>query len=163
MPSPSKDAPAPAPAAAAPSPALAEMCCEKGIRLTWQRKLILSVLSDAADHPDAEEIYRRAHKKDKRISLSTVYRTVSLLQEAGIVEKHNFRDATARYERADAEHHDHLIDVESGRVMEFQNEEIERLQLAIARKLGYRLISHRLELYGVPLKSARHKKHASQD
>ncbi|HAQ34330.1 MAG: transcriptional repressor [Maricaulis sp.] len=129
-----------------------KLCVEKGLRMTDQRRVIARVLSTAEDHPDAEELHRRAAAIDDRISLATVYRTVRLFEEAGIIERHDFRDGRARYEEASEDHHDHLIDLKSGEVIEFVNEEIERLQEAVARKLGYRLVDHRLELYAVPLK-----------
>ena len=119
--------------------------------MTEQRRTIARVLSVADDHPDAEELHRRANEVDKTISLATVYRTVKLFEDSGIIESHDFGDGRARYEEVPDEHHEHLIDVKSGRVIEFQNEEIERLQEEIAAKLGYRLVDHRLELYGVPL------------
>ncbi|WP_333715113.1 Fur family transcriptional regulator [Yoonia sp.] len=128
-----------------------ERCEANGLRLTEQRRTIAAVLEDAADHPDVEELYHRASAIDPRISLATVYRTVKLFEEAGILEKHEFGDGRARYETADREHHDHLIDVHSGEVIEFVDAEIEALQEKIARKLGYRLKGHRLELYAVPL------------
>jgi Fur family ferric uptake transcriptional regulator len=127
-------------------------CVEKGLRMTEQRRVIASVLSDADDHPDAEEVYARSAKHDDKISLATVYRTLRLFSEAGIIDAHDFRDGRARYEAADADHHDHLIDLSTGDVIEFVDEEIERLQERIAEKLGYELIDHRLELYGKPLK-----------
>lgn len=127
------------------------MCREKGMRMTGQRRVIARVLSDAEDHPDVEEVHRRASKLDGNISLSTVYRTVRLLEDKGILDRHAFQDGRARYEEVAKEHHDHLIDLKSGRVIEFRNEEVERLQEKIARELGYRLIDHKLELYGVPL------------
>jgi Fur family ferric uptake transcriptional regulator len=130
---------------------LEEQCIAKGMRMTEQRRIIAGVIEDASDHPDVEELYRRAVEQDPRISISTVYRTVKLFEDAGIIERHDFRDGRARYETVPDEHHDHLIDLKSGRVIEFRNEEIERLQEAIARKLGFRLVDHRLELYGVPL------------
>lgn len=129
-----------------------KLCVEKGLRMTDQRRVIARVLSTADDHPDAEELHRRAADIDNRISLATVYRTVRLFEEAGIIERHDFRDGRARYEEASEDHHDHLIDLKSGEVIEFVNEEIEKLQEAVARKLGYRLVDHRLELYAVPLK-----------
>ena len=119
--------------------------------MTGQRRVIAQILSTADDHPDVEEVHRRANAIDQRISLSTVYRTVRLFEEAGILERHEFGDGRARYEQVAKEHHDHLIDMHTGQVIEFQNEEIERLQEAIARELGYRLVDHRHELYGVPL------------
>ncbi|MDF1767614.1 MULTISPECIES: Fur family transcriptional regulator [unclassified Maricaulis] len=131
-----------------------KLCIAKGLRMTDQRRVIARVLSQSDDHPDAEELHRRASDEDPRISLATVYRTVRLFEEAGIIERHDFRDGRSRYEEVGDEHHDHLIDLKSGEVIEFVNEEIERLQEAIARKLGYKLVDHRLELYGVPLKSA---------
>ncbi|RKQ96802.1 Fur family transcriptional regulator [Maricaulis maris] len=131
-----------------------KLCIAKGLRMTDQRRVIACVLSQSDDHPDAEELHRRASDEDPRISLATVYRTVRLFEEAGIIERHDFRDGRSRYEEVGDEHHDHLIDLKSGEVIEFVNEEIERLQEAIARKLGYKLVDHRLELYGVPLKSA---------
>jgi Fur family ferric uptake transcriptional regulator len=123
-------------------------CAERGLRMTEQRRVIAKVLSDAIDHPDAEELYRRAAEIDSKISLATVYRTVRLFADAGIIETHDFRDGRARYETADDDHHDHLIDVVSGEVVEFVDEEIEALQVKIAKKLGYELVDHRLELYG---------------
>ncbi len=126
-------------------------CAERGLRMTDQRKVIAKVLSEATDHPDAEELYARASKIDSNISLATVYRTVRLFTEAGIIETHDFRDGRARYEAADVDHHDHLIDVTSGEVIEFVDEEIEELQKRIAAKLGYELVDHRLELYGKKL------------
>lgn len=128
------------------------LCSEHGLRMTDQRRVIARVLSDAGDHPDVEEVHRRANALDSRISLSTVYRTVRLLEEAGILARHEFGDGRARYEPAAGEHHDHLIDVDTGNVIEFRNEEIEKLQELIAEELGYKLIDHRLELYGVPLR-----------
>ncbi|WP_186395437.1 Fur family transcriptional regulator [Stappia sp. TSB10GB4] len=133
------------------SASLEEQCVAKGMRMTEQRRIIARVIEGASDHPDVEELYRRAVENDPRISISTVYRTVKLFEDAGIIERHDFRDGRARYETVPEEHHDHLIDLKSGTVIEFRNEEIERLQEAIARKLGYRLVDHRLELYGVPL------------
>ncbi len=120
--------------------------------MTGQRRVIAGVLSDARDHPDVEEVHRRASDADPNISLSTVYRTVRLFEEVGILERHEFGDGRARYEQVAKEHHDHLIDIRTGKVIEFQNEEVEKLQEAIARDLGYELVDHRLELYGVPLK-----------
>jgi len=129
-----------------------EKCAERGLRMTEQRRVIAQVLSDANDHPDAEELYRRASATDPKISLATVYRTVRLFSDAGIIETHDFRDGRARYETADEDHHDHLIDVVSGEVIEFADAEIEELQEKIARKLGYELVDHRLELYGRKIK-----------
>jgi Fur family ferric uptake transcriptional regulator len=130
-----------------------QACIDKGLKMTAQRRLIARVLSDAQDHPDVEEVYRRAVLLEPRISLATVYRTVRLLEEANILERHEFRDGRARYEAAGGEHHDHLIDIDSGEVVEFHNEEIEKIQTRIAEELGYRLVDHRLALYGVRLKS----------
>ncbi|GGE49542.1 transcriptional repressor [Marinicauda pacifica] len=130
-----------------------KLCIDKGLRMTEQRRVIARVLSVSEDHPDAEELHRRASAEDPRISLATVYRTVRLFEEAGIIERHDFRDGRSRYEEATEDHHDHLIDLKSGEVLEFVDEEIERLQEAIAKKLGYKLVDHRLELYGVPLKN----------
>ncbi|MEE2878122.1 MAG: Fur family transcriptional regulator [Pseudomonadota bacterium] len=131
---------------------LEKLCADKGLRMTEQRRVIARVLSAAEDHPDAEELHRRANELDNSISLATVYRTVKLFEESGIIERHEFRDGRARFEEVPKEHHDHLIDVRSGDVVEFHSEEIERLQVEIAEKLGYKLVDHRLELYGVPLK-----------
>lgn len=128
-----------------------EACLSRGMRMTEQRRVIARVLSDAQDHPDVEELHRRAVAIDDNISISTVYRTMKMLEDAGIVERHEFGDGRARYEQVSDQHHDHLIDMKSGRVIEFHSEEIERLQEEIARKLGYRLCDHRLELYAVPL------------
>jgi Fur family ferric uptake transcriptional regulator len=127
-----------------------KLCVEKGLRMTDQRRVIARVLSDAIDHPDAEELYRRASAIDPHISIATVYRTVKLFEDAGILERHDFRDGRSRYEEIPESHHDHLIDVQSGKVIEFRNEEIERLQRLIADELGFELVDHRLELYGVP-------------
>ncbi|MFY9204567.1 MAG: Fur family transcriptional regulator [Yoonia sp.] len=127
-------------------------CEDHGLRLTDQRRTIAAVLEAATDHPDVEELYNRASAVDPNISLATVYRTVKLFEETGILEKHEFGDGRARYETSDREHHDHLIDMNSGEVIEFIDPEIEALQDKIAEKLGYRLMGHRLELYGVPLK-----------
>ncbi|MGZ8406701.1 MAG: Fur family transcriptional regulator [Caulobacteraceae bacterium] len=128
-----------------------KLCIDKGMRMTEQRRVVARVLSVATDHPDVEELYRRAHQVDPHISIATVYRTVRLFEESGIIEKHDFRDGRARYEEAPDTHHDHLIDMRSGKVLEFVDEEIEALQNRIAERLGYRLVDHRLELYGVPL------------
>ena len=133
---------------------LEKLCQEKGLRMTDQRRVIARVLSLAEDHPDAEELYRRASELDPNISLATVYRTVRLFEDAGIVERHDFRDGRARYEETSDDHHDHLIDVKTGEVIEFVDEEIERLQERVTRRLGYKLIDHRLELYAVPLKKS---------
>ena len=128
-----------------------KLCLEKGMRMTEQRRVVARVLSESHDHPDVEELYRRAAAVDPHISIATVYRTVRLLEEAGIIEKHDFRDGRSRYEEAGEQHHDHLIDMKTGKVVEFYDEEIERLKTAIAERLGFRLVDHRLELYGVPL------------
>ncbi len=130
------------------------LCTEKGMRMTDQRRVVARVLSTSHDHPDVEELYRRAHAMDPHISIATVYRTVRLFEEAGIIERHDFRDGRSRYEETPDHHHDHLIDMRSGRVIEFVDPEIEALQEAIARKLGYRLVDHRLELYGLPMDKA---------
>jgi Fur family ferric uptake transcriptional regulator len=130
---------------------LEKACIEKGMRMTDQRRVIARVLSSADDHPDVEELHRRAHAIDPHISIATVYRTVRLFEESGIIERHDFRDGRSRYEETPDHHHDHLIDMKSGKVVEFVDEEIEALQHAIARKLGYKLVDHRLELYGMPL------------
>ncbi len=127
-------------------------CLEAGMRMTDQRRVIARVLSEATDHPDVEEVYRRATAIDPRISIATVYRTVRLFEEAGILERLDFRDGRARYEPAGEEHHDHLIDIETGEVHEFRNERIERLQEEVAREMGFELVDHRLELYGRPLR-----------
>ena len=132
-----------------------QLCLEKGMKMTGQRRVIARVLSETQDHPDVEELYRRASKLDPRISIATVYRTVRLFEEAGILERHDFGDGRARYEEISEEHHDHLIDIQSGRVIEFQNDAIEALQKEVARKLGYKLVGHRLELLGVPLDSGK--------
>ena len=139
---------------------LETLCVEKGMRMTEQRRVIARVLSASDDHPDVEELYRRASEVDPNISIATVYRTVRLFEEAGILERHDFRDGRSRYEPATDDHHDHLINVQTGEVVEFNNEEIERLQEIVARELGYELVDHRLELYGVPL-SDKNKSKAS--
>lgn len=128
-----------------------DLCVKKGLRMTEQRRVIARVLSEAQDHPDVEQVHRRAAEIDPRISIATVYRTVRLFEEAGILERHDFGDGRARYEEMPEAHHDHLIDVESGKVIEFRNDQVERLQREIAEKLGFKLIDHRLELFGVPL------------
>jgi len=130
-------------------------CEAQGLRLTDQRRTIAGVLEEADDHPDVEELHRRAEARDARISLATVYRTVKLFEESGILDKHEFGDGRARYEDAERDHHDHLIDLTTGEVIEFCDPEIEALQEKIAQKLGYKLKGHRLELYGVPLKPRR--------
>jgi Fur family ferric uptake transcriptional regulator len=129
------------------------LCAEHGLRMTGQRRVIARVLTAARDHPDVEEVYRRAHEADPRISLSTVYRTLKLFASKGILERHDFGRGRGQYEEATRAHHDHLIDVASGRVIEFRNEDIEKLQDRIARNLGFKLVGHRLELYGVALNS----------
>lgn len=130
---------------------LINLCVAKGMRMTEQRRIIANVLQGSQDHPDVEELYRRASHIDPRISISTVYRTVKLFEDAGIIERHEFGDGRSRYETISKEHHDHLIDVRSGKVIEFKHEKIEKLQEEIARELGYKLIDHRLELYCLPL------------
>ncbi|MFA5948850.1 MAG: Fur family transcriptional regulator [Hyphomicrobium sp.] len=127
------------------------LCADQGLRMTGQRRVIARVLSEARDHPDVEEVYRRAHLADSRISLSTVYRTVNLLEKKGILERHEFGHGRARFEETARGHHDHLIDIASGRVIEFSCEEIEKIQERVARELGFKLVGHRLELYGVAL------------
>jgi len=133
---------------------LEELCIEKGLKMTEQRRVIARVLSDADDHPDVEQVYQRATEVDQRISIATVYRTVKLFEEANILERHDFGDGRARYEEVTEEHHDHLIDMNSGEVVEFRNDEIERLQKEVAKRLGYRLVGHRLELYGTKANAA---------
>lgn len=128
-----------------------KLCVDKGMRMTDQRRVVARVLSAATDHPDVEELYRRAHEVDPHISIATVYRTVRLFEESGIIERHDFRDGRSRYEQAPDEHHDHLIDMRTGNVVEFIDAEIEALQNAIAKRLGFKLVDHRLELYGVPI------------
>ena len=126
-------------------------CAATGMRMTEQRRVIARVLAEAADHPDVEELYRRCVAVDDKISISTVYRTVKLFEDAGIIERHDFREGRARYEQMRDSHHDHLINLRDGKVIEFTSEEIEKLQAEIARKLGYKLVDHRLELYCIPL------------
>lgn len=127
-----------------------QLCADAGLRMTGQRRVIARVLSDADDHPDVEEVHRRVARLDARVSLSTVYRTLRLLEGNGILERHDFGRGRGRYEEAKRGHHDHLIDIETGAVIEFQSAEIEALQERIARELGFKLVGHRLELYGVP-------------
>jgi Fur family ferric uptake transcriptional regulator len=127
------------------------LCAAKGMRMTEQRRTIARVLAQADDHPDVEELYRRCSAVDEHISMSTVYRTVRLFEDAGIIERHDFREGRSRYETSTEGHHDHLINLRSGEVIEFRSEEIERLQAEVARRLGYKLMDHRLELYAVPL------------
>jgi len=129
-----------------------EKCKTKGVRLTDQRKLIAKVMSEATDHPDVDELHKRVSKIDKKVSIATVYRTVKLFEESGILEKHDFKGGKARYEQSPDTHHDHLIDVNSGEIIEFVDEEIENLQNKIAAKHGYKLVDHRLELYGSKIK-----------
>lgn len=128
------------------------LCSERGLRMTGQRRTIARVLTEAEDHPDVIEVYRRANEVDSRISLSTVYRTLKLFEDNGILERHDFGAGRRRYEEATREHHDHLIDLETGKVIEFRNEDIERLQERVARELGFELVGHRLELHGIPLR-----------
>jgi Fur family ferric uptake transcriptional regulator len=127
-----------------------QLCVDKGLKMTEQRRVIARVLSESADHPDVEQVYRRATALDPRISIATVYRTVRLFEEANILARHDFGDGRSRYEEMPSAHHDHLIDLQSGRVVEFRNDEIERLQRLVADELGYELVGHRLELYAVP-------------
>jgi len=123
-------------------------CIQQGVRLTDQRKLVAKVMSESSDHPDVDELHKRVSKIDSKISIATVYRTVKLFEEAGIVSKHDFKGTKARYEEVTKEHHDHLIDINTGEIIEFINEDIEKLQEKVAAKLGYKLVDHRLELYG---------------
>ena len=127
-------------------------CKRKGVRLTDQRKLIARTMSEASDHPDVDELHKRVNKLDEKISIATVYRTVKLFEESGILSKHDFKGNKSRYEQAPDEHHDHLIDVNTGEITEFVNEDIEKLQKQVAEKLGYKLVDHRLELYGSKIK-----------
>ena len=127
-------------------------CIKKGVRLTDQRKLVAKVMSESDDHPDVDELHKRVNKIDFKISIATVYRTVKLFEEAGIVAKHDFKGTKARYEEVAQEHHDHLIDINTGEITEFVNEDIEKLQEQVAAKLGYKLVDHRLELYGSKIK-----------
>jgi Fur family ferric uptake transcriptional regulator len=131
------------------------LCTEQGLRMTGQRRTIARVLTESEDHPNVEEVYRRANRVDSRISLSTVYRTLKLFEAKGILERHDFGAGRRRYEEMPRQHHDHLIDVETRLVIEFRNEEIEKLQERVARELGYELVGHKLELYGVPLRSTK--------
>lgn len=135
-----------------------DKCIEKGLKMTGQRRVIARVLSESHDHPDVEMLYQRAAAVDPHISIATVYRTVKLFEEAGITQRHDFGDGRARYEEATDDHHDHLIDLRSGRVIEFTSEEIEKLQERVARELGFKLVDHRLELFGVPLDAKDGKK-----
>jgi Fur family transcriptional regulator, ferric uptake regulator len=134
---------------------LEQLCIDKGLKMTEQRRIIARVLSDSADHPDVEAVHRRANEIDPRISIATVYRTVRLFEEANILARHDFGDGRARYEEMPSNHHDHLIDLQTGRVIEFKNEAIERLQREVAKELGFRLVDHRLELYAVPVDAKR--------
>ena len=127
-------------------------CVKKGVRLTDQRKIIAKIMSESKDHPNVDELHRRVTKLDTKISIATVYRTVKLFEETGIVEKHDFKGNKSRYEQAPNEHHDHLIDINTGQITEFVNEDIEKLQKKVAEKLGYKLVDHRLELYGSKIK-----------
>ena len=127
-------------------------CIKRGVRLTEQRKLIAKIMSESTDHPDVDELHKRINKFDAKISIATVYRTVKLFEEAGIVAKHDFKGNKSRYEQTTQEHHDHLIDVNTGEITEFVNEDIEKLQKQVAEKLGYKLVDHRLELYGSKIK-----------
>ena len=129
-----------------------EKCKDKGVRLTDQRKVIAKIMSNSNDHPDVDELHKRVNKIDKKISIATVYRTVKLFEEFGIVEKHDFKGGKARYEEAPEEHHDHLIDINSGEIIEFVDKEIEILQNKVAKRLGYELVDHKLELYGSKIK-----------
>jgi len=130
---------------------LEELCADRGLRMTDQRRVIARILQQSTDHPDVEELYRRSSVIDSRISIATVYRTVKLFEDAGIIERHDFREGRSRYETVPDEHHDHLIDLKTGSVIEFHSPEIEALQEKIAREHGFKLVDHRLELYGVPL------------
>ena len=129
-----------------------DKCVKKGVRLTDQRKIIAKVMSESTDHPDVDELHKRVSKFDTKISIATVYRTVKLLEEAGIVSKHDFKGNKSRYEQTTEEHHDHLIDINTGEITEFVNQDIENLQKKVAEKLGYKLVDHRLELYGTKIK-----------
>jgi Fur family ferric uptake transcriptional regulator len=130
---------------------LEELCAERGLRMTDQRRVIARILQQSTDHPDVEELHKRSSAVDPRISIATVYRTVKLFEDAGIIERHDFREGRSRYETVPDEHHDHLIDLKSGKVIEFHSAEIEALQEKIAREHGFKLVDHRLELYGIPL------------
>lgn len=133
---------------------LEQLCIERGMKMTEQRRIIARVLSDANDHPDVEDLYQRSVEIDPKISIATVYRTVRLFEEAGLLDRHDFGDGRSRYEQSSDDHHDHLVDVQSGTIIEFHDEEVEELQREIAARLGYRLIGHRMELYGVKLKNS---------
>ena len=134
------------------SSSIEDKCLKKGVRLTEQRKIIAKIMSESDDHPDVDELHKRVSKIDSKISIATVYRTVKLFEESGIVSKHDFKGNKSRYEQAPKEHHDHLIDVKTGEIIEFVNEDIEKLQNQVAEKLGYKLVDHKLELYGVKVK-----------
>ena len=129
-----------------------QKCISKGVKLTDQRRLIARIMSEADDHPDVDELYNRVSKKDSRISIATVYRTVKLFEETGILAKHDFKGGKARYEEMRESHHDHLIDIKSGEIIEFVDDEIEKLQKKVAEKYGYKLVDHKLELYGIKKK-----------
>jgi len=129
-----------------------EKCLKKGLRLTDQRRIIAKVMSESEDHPDVDELHKRVSKLDSKVSIATVYRTVKLFEEAGIVAKHDFKGTKARYEQATSDHHDHLIDVNTGEIIEFVDDDIEKLQKKVSEKLGYKLVDHRLELYGTKIK-----------
>ena len=132
--------------------AIENKCIKKGVRLTEQRKLVAKVMSESKDHPDVDELHKRVNKLDSKISIATVYRTVKLFEESGIVAKHDFKGNKARYEETTQEHHDHLIDINTGKITEFVDDDIEKLQKKVAEKLGYKLVDHRLELYGSKIK-----------
>ena len=134
------------------SETIEQKCLSKGVKLTDQRKIIAQVMSESSDHPDVDELYNRVSKIDPKISIATVYRTVKLFEESGIVEKHDFKGGKARYEQSPDEHHDHLIDINSGEIIEFVDKDIEKLQDQVAKKLGYKLVDHKLELYGTKIK-----------
>ena len=134
------------------SQTIEQKCLAKGVKLTEQRKIIAKVMSESTDHPDVDELHKRVSKLDSKISIATVYRTVKLFEEAGIIAKHDFKGRKSRYEQTTQEHHDHLIDVNTGEIIEFVNEDIEKLQKKVAEKLGYKLVDHRLELYGTKTK-----------
>ena len=136
---------------------LEQLCIERGMKMTEQRRIIARVLSDANDHPDVEDLYQRSVEIDPKISIATVYRTVRLFEEAGLLDRHDFGDGRSRYEQSSDDHHDHLVDVQSGTIIEFHDEEVEELQRQIAARLGYSLIGHRMELYGVKLKNTSEK------
>ncbi len=131
------------------SESIEQKCIAKGVKLTDQRKIIAKIMSDSSDHPDVDELYKRASKIDSKISIATVYRTVKLFEESGIVAKHDFKGGKARYEELNEGHHDHLIDIKTGEIIEFVDEEIEKLQQKVADKYGYKLVDHKLELYGI--------------